>query len=83
MSEVRDQLEMFGLEGARRLAEAAGASPREKSRLVRRVETAHEIMAALPTGDELSIAVSVRHAFLTADRPKITLYGSAGRVGSA
>ena len=54
MSEVRDQLEMFGLEGARRLAEAAGASPREKSRLVRRVETAHEIMAALPTGDELT-----------------------------
>jgi hypothetical protein len=54
MNDVRDQLEMFGLDGARRLAEAAGASPRERDRLVRRVETAHEIMAAIPNGDELS-----------------------------
>jgi hypothetical protein len=53
MSEVRQQLEMFGLDGARRLAQAAGASPRERDRLVRRVETAHEIMAAIPGGDEL------------------------------
>src|ERR1700735_2719925 len=53
MREVRQQLEMFGLDGARRLAQAAGASPRERDRLVRRVETAHEIMAAIPGGDEL------------------------------
>ena len=54
MSTLRDQLEMFGLEGARLRAQAAGASPRERTRLVRRVEKAHEIMAALPASDELS-----------------------------
>jgi hypothetical protein len=54
MSGLRDQLEMFGLEGARLRAQAAGASPRERTKLVRRVEKAHEIMAALPASDELS-----------------------------
>lgn len=54
MGEVSEQLEMFGLEAARQLAHAAGASPRERNRLVRRVETAHDIMAAVPTGDDLS-----------------------------
>ena len=54
MTEVREQLEMFGLEGAIRFAQAAGGSPRERSRLVRRVETAHEILAAVPSADELS-----------------------------
>jgi hypothetical protein len=49
-----DQLEMFGLEGARLHARAAGSSPKQRTRFIRRVETAHEIMSALPTGDELS-----------------------------
>ena len=48
------QLELYGLDGAKRLAEATSTSPRERSRLIRRVETAHEIMAALPARDELS-----------------------------
>ena len=51
---VSDQLEMFGLEGARRLAENASTSARERSRLLRRVDVTHELMSELPTGEDLS-----------------------------
>ena len=54
MNAVRQQLEMFGLDGARLCARAVGSSQKERTRLVRRVETAHEIMSALPKGGELS-----------------------------
>jgi hypothetical protein len=54
LNAVRDQLEMFGLEGARSRARAASSSPRERTRLIRRVETTHEILSALPAGGELS-----------------------------
>ena len=54
MNAVGYQLEMFGLDGARLQAHAAGSSPKERIRLVRRVETAHEIMSVLPRGRELS-----------------------------
>ena len=46
LNAVRHQLEMFGLDGARLCARAAGSSQKEHTRLVRRVETAHEIMSA-------------------------------------
>lgn len=48
------QLEIFGLDGAMRLAVAGGATRAEKSRLVRRVEVTHELLSALPTVDDLA-----------------------------
>ena len=54
MHAVSDQLEMFGLEGARRLAEHAGTSMRERSRLLRRVDVTHELMSELPSSEDLS-----------------------------
>ncbi len=48
------QLEMLGLAETRRHAHAEGTTPRERKRLVRRVETAHELMSVLPTTDDLS-----------------------------
>lgn len=54
MHAVSDQLDMFGLDGARRIAESASTSPRERSRLLRRVDVAHELMSELPGSDDLS-----------------------------
>ena len=48
------QLEIFGLDGAMRLAVAGGATRAEKSQLVRRVEVTHELLSALPTVDDLA-----------------------------
>jgi hypothetical protein len=49
-----DQLEMFGLEETRRRAQGEGASPRERIRLERRVEVAHDLMSGLPSAEDLS-----------------------------
>lgn len=54
MHSVSDQLEIFGLDGARRLAETASTSPRERSRLLRRVDVTHELLAELPSAEDLS-----------------------------
>ena len=54
MRAVSEQLEILGLDGARRLAESAGASPRERSRLLRRVDVTHELMSSLPAAEDLS-----------------------------
>jgi hypothetical protein len=51
---VSDQLEMFGLEGARRLALSGGVTAAEKERLMRRIELTHELMSELPGLDDLS-----------------------------
>ena len=49
-----DQLEMFGLEETRRRAQGEGASPRERIRLERRVEVAHDLISGLPSAEDLS-----------------------------
>ena len=49
-----EQLEIFGLDGATRLAIAGGVTRAEKNRLVRRVEVTHELLSALPTVDDLA-----------------------------
>ena len=54
MRAVSEQLEILGLDGARRLAESAGASPRERSRLLRRVDVTHELMSSIPAAEDLS-----------------------------
>ena len=54
MRAVSEQLEIFGLDGARRLAESAGASPHERSRLLKRVDVTHELMSSLPAAEDLS-----------------------------
>lgn len=51
---LTEQLEIFGLEETRRRAQGEAATPRERKRLERRVEAAHELMSALPTADDLS-----------------------------
>ena len=54
MADVSAQLEMFGLDGARRLAETATTSGRERSRMLRRIDVAHELMSELPANEDLS-----------------------------
>jgi hypothetical protein len=49
-----EQLEIFGLDGATRLAIAGGGTRAEKNRLLRRVEVTHELLSALPTADDLA-----------------------------
>lgn len=51
---IPDQLELLGLEGTKRVAMAAGATLAEKSRIARRLETTHEMLATLPTADDLA-----------------------------
>jgi hypothetical protein len=55
----REQLELLGLDEALRRADAAGATPGERKRLRGRLEAAHEMLAALPTPDELAFLGSV------------------------
>ena len=50
---VADQLELLGLEEMRRRAEFAPTKS-VRSRLLRRVETAHDLLTALPTSEDLS-----------------------------
>jgi hypothetical protein len=54
MMRITKQLELLGLEGARRHAMAEGGTRAEKIRLVTRVETAHEVLSALPTAEDLA-----------------------------
>jgi hypothetical protein len=54
MADIGAQLEMFGLDGARRLAENATTSARERSRMLRRIDVAHELMSELPANEDLS-----------------------------
>jgi hypothetical protein len=51
MHELSGQLEMFGLDGARRLAENGATSARER---VARIDATHELMSELPAGEDLS-----------------------------
>jgi hypothetical protein len=54
MADIGAQLEMFGLDGARRLAETTTTSGRERSRMLRRIDVAHELMSELPANEDLS-----------------------------
>ena len=51
---ISDQLELLGLEEARRQAIAVGATKAEKNRIARRVEMTHELLSALPTAEDLA-----------------------------
>ena len=53
MREIIDQLEIFGLEETRRIAGTA-STLRERSRQLKRVEVAHELMSDLPSNEDLS-----------------------------
>ncbi len=52
--DIARQLELVGLDETRRQAFASTTSQSERNRLVRRIETAHDIMSAFPESDELS-----------------------------
>ncbi len=70
MDSPREQLELLGLEEALRRADALGTTPGERKRLRHRLETAHEVLAALPTPDELAFLHSgLCQTFLPHARP--------------
>lgn len=51
---IAKQLELVGLEETKRQVTAFVPSQRERNRLIKRIETTHEIMSALPEGEDLS-----------------------------
>lgn len=53
MRDVSEQLEILGLEGARRQAKMATSS-RERDRVLRRIDLTHEMMSELPASEDLS-----------------------------
>lgn len=71
---ISDQLELLGLDGAKRQAMAEGATQAEKSRLAKRVEITHEMLSALPTAEDLAFLHSglaqtcLPHSRLTSDQ---------------
>jgi Plasmid encoded RepA protein len=52
--DIAQQLEIFGLDETRRQVEASSTSARERARLIRRVETTHDILSSFPENDDLS-----------------------------
>ncbi len=52
--DIAKQLELSGLEETKRLALAHTDTPSGRRRIVRQIETAHDIMSALPSDDDLS-----------------------------
>jgi Plasmid encoded RepA protein len=70
MDSPRGQLELLGLEEALRRADAAGATPSERRRLRDRLETAHDMLTALPMPEELAFLHSgLCQTFLPHARP--------------
>lgn len=56
--DLREQLELHGLDGARRQLAAGAGTASERSRIARLVETAHDLLAAPPTPDDLAFLYS-------------------------
>ena len=54
MGQISNQLELLGLEEMRRRAKVEGATTRERSRSVQRVEVTHALMSELPSADDLA-----------------------------
>lgn len=52
--DIAKQLEILGLEETKRQVSAFTSSPREREKLLRRVDATHEIMSELPEADDLS-----------------------------
>jgi hypothetical protein len=80
MHDLSAQLEMFGLDGAKRLAETATTSARERSRLLRRIDVTHELMSELPAGVRtcrFCTLVCAKPACRIVGRARTTQYGSA------
>ena len=64
------QLRLFGLEKATRMASAEAATEVERQRLISRVATAHQVLSALPEGDELAFLHSgLCQTYLPHSRP--------------
>jgi hypothetical protein len=71
VTSTRQQLELLGLDGCLRRAEAEGATEAERARLRDRYEAAHGIMASLPDTDELAFLHSgLCQTYLPHSRPK-------------
>jgi hypothetical protein len=51
---VTEQLNLLGLEETRRRVSADAGTPRQRERLLRRVEAAHELLSSLPEAEDLS-----------------------------
>ncbi|MBV8093238.1 MAG: plasmid replication protein [Acetobacteraceae bacterium] len=51
---ITEQLNLLGLEETRRRAAADAVTPKQRERLLRRVEAAHELLSTLPEAEDLS-----------------------------
>ena len=51
---IADQLELLGLERAKRVAMVEGATKAQRNRIARRVEMTHEMLSALPTAEDFA-----------------------------
>lgn len=51
---IAEQLNLLGLEETRKQAAVEATTPRQRERLLRRVETAHELLSTLPEAEDLS-----------------------------
>jgi Plasmid encoded RepA protein len=80
--DIKAQLELVGLDEALRLADAAGGTPAERTRLRRRVEVAAEIMSVPPGADELGFLHSgLCQCYLPRTRPAQNSDAWARRTG--
>jgi hypothetical protein len=58
MLNAREQLELYGLEGAREAAQIEGDTPQARRRLARRIEIAHRVMSEPAAGEDLGFVYS-------------------------
>jgi hypothetical protein len=71
MRNIGTQLELLGLNETVRQVEASGSTPAERRKIRQQVETMHELMSELPTGDDLRFQHGgLCQTFLPHSRPK-------------
>jgi hypothetical protein len=74
MARIASQLQLVGLEETRRLVEQAATTRTKRARNLRRVETTHDILSALPSPDELGfLHAGLCQTFLPHSRPQDNL----------
>jgi hypothetical protein len=71
ITEPERQLELIGLEHARRIADSATATPAVRARMMRRVESAHELLSESPTSEDIAFShAGLCQTFLPHRRPR-------------
>ncbi len=71
ITEPERQLELIGLEHARRIADLATATLAVRARMMRRVESAHELLSESPTSEDIAFShAGLCQTFLPHRRPR-------------